>query len=524
MLFSERLSFLMTVLNVTNIRLARALSVDASLVSRWRAGTRTPGKNSEHIKTIAAYFAGQATMDYQKAALCETIGVAPEQYSHEPRLLAELLLGWLAGKALPNTRIIDRFIGKLDMFKQTKCPSPADNSTFLSAGHRHGGMPLKTEVFYGIKGKQAGVFRFLSAVAAHHKPCTLLLYSDENIEWFSGDREFLAGFVRMLTNIIARGHKIKIIHNLSRDMVEMFAAIDFWLPFYLSGAIEPYYCPKYREHYFRRTIFIAPGIASLTSTTLAGREKSAANLFCVDPGFLDSLTNEFNDYLAMCRPLMHIFTNDNPAGLTSLLAEFAEQPGHSLVLSSSLTTVTMPDGLFERLLDRTGIKGETKENLLSLRRANYKSFITNLENHTYTEIVSLPSPEEMSSGQVPVESPHLFSGTTLCYSLHEYKSHLENIVRLLRNVKNFRFYPCRRRGSLQNIGLTVKDEVGVIVTKTDPPATVFAFNQPNMTNAFYCYLEDIISSIPHKNRDRQEVIRILNELSNGIISAHFQNQ
>jgi len=519
MVFCEKLNLLMTTLSISNSRLARALSVDASLVSRWRTGTRTPGKKSEHIKTIAGYFSGQAKMDYQKAALYEIMGLDPQRYDNDPRMLAEFLCNWLAGKTLPNIRIIDRFIGNLETFRQHKPVPPADKSETDSPAHLFKGMPLKTEVFFGIKGKQAGVIRFLSAVAAHPNPCTLLLYSDENIEWFSEDREFLAGFVRLLTHIITLGHKIKMIHNISRDMAEMFAAIDFWLPFYLSGAVEPYYCPRYREHYFRRTMFIAPRVAALTSTTLAGREKSAANFYCADRGFVDSLTDEFNDFLAMCRPLMHIFTGNNTAGLDSLLEKFAEQPGHCLVLSNSLTAVTMPDGLFDRLLDRAGIKGETKENLLSLRRANYKAFMTNLENHRYTEIVSLPSPEEILSGRVPVESPHLFGGAALCYSLHEYKSHLENIVRLLRNVKNFYFYPCRRQGSLRNVRLTVKDEVGVIVTKTDPPATVFAFNQPNMTNAFYCYLEDFIGRIPHKDRDRQEVIKILSNLLN---SYHFR--
>jgi DNA-binding transcriptional regulator YiaG len=62
--FNDRISLLMAVLRVSNSALARALSVDASLVSRWRTGARMPAKNSAHIKAIAAYFAGQAKMDY----------------------------------------------------------------------------------------------------------------------------------------------------------------------------------------------------------------------------------------------------------------------------------------------------------------------------------------------------------------------------------------------------------------------------------------------------------------------------
>lgn len=44
--FAEKLCDLMCLENVTNARLARALRVDASLISRWRGGGR------EYLETI----------------------------------------------------------------------------------------------------------------------------------------------------------------------------------------------------------------------------------------------------------------------------------------------------------------------------------------------------------------------------------------------------------------------------------------------------------------------------------------
>lgn len=151
--------------------------------------------------------------------------------------------------------------------------------------------------------------------------------------------------------------------------------------------------------------------------------------------------------------------------------------------------------------------------MLSVWRARTATFTENLKKYKYYEIVNLPSPEEIAAGRVFAESPDLFGGAAaLLYTPQEYKSHLENIVRLLESFPNFNFY-ISHRGSLKNVRLAAKDEVGVIVAKTDPPPAVFAFNHQNMTNAFYCYLEEVISRIPQGARDRRQVVKSLLELA-----------
>jgi hypothetical protein len=262
-------------------------------------------------------------------------------------------------------------------------------------------------------------------------------------------------------------------------------------------------------------MFIAPGIAAVLSTSLFGWEKNAANLFCTDPRLIESLTGEFNEYLNMCRPLMRIFTSNSSPELANLLTEFEEQPGDCFVLSNSLSAITMPERLLDRLLSRAGADGMTKEKMLSVQRARYNVFAANLKHYNYTEIVFLPSPDEITAGRIPVELPGLPGGTALCYTPHDYREHLENIIGLLNHFDKFSFFICRRGPNLK-VHLAVKDETGVIVTKTDAPITVFAFNQQNMTNAFYCYLEDFINNIPQAERDKKKVIEKLSSLAGSL--------
>lgn len=59
--------------------------------------------------------------------------------------------------------------------------------------------------------------RFLTSVAESDKVITLLLFSDENMSWFS-DFEFTKALVGLLTKILKKGCRINIIHGVERGL------------------------------------------------------------------------------------------------------------------------------------------------------------------------------------------------------------------------------------------------------------------------------------------------------------------
>ncbi len=93
--FSKRLNRLMTVMGTNNNRLARALSLDASLVSRWRTGSRTPKRIQNHAGNIAGYYMRIAQSDSQRRALMEIMELQGEipQESEMAQRLAQWLIG-----------------------------------------------------------------------------------------------------------------------------------------------------------------------------------------------------------------------------------------------------------------------------------------------------------------------------------------------------------------------------------------------------------------------------------------------
>ena len=77
------------------------------------------------------------------------------------------------------------------------------------------------KIYKGIEGKRKGVSDFLSLIIEENQPQTLLLFSDEDMEWLTGDTLFKEKWKELLIQVILKGNRIKIIHTVSRNLYEM---------------------------------------------------------------------------------------------------------------------------------------------------------------------------------------------------------------------------------------------------------------------------------------------------------------
>ena len=117
--------------------------------------------------------------------------------------------------------------------------------------------------YFGIDGIRRAAIRFLGAVAASSKPQTLKLYSDQNLTWLSSDAEFVQKWSILMCLVLKNKNQIKIIHSIDRNFSEMLIGIEKWLPLYMSGMIEGYYCKNASDSRFCHTLFLAPETAAI---------------------------------------------------------------------------------------------------------------------------------------------------------------------------------------------------------------------------------------------------------------------
>lgn len=95
--FTEKFNCLMNLTGLHNSQLARAIAIDASLVSRWRSGSRTPLANYDMMSALGEFLAQKIRSNYQKAEVRRLLGDLYEQCSG---FLSdgEILTLWLQGK------------------------------------------------------------------------------------------------------------------------------------------------------------------------------------------------------------------------------------------------------------------------------------------------------------------------------------------------------------------------------------------------------------------------------------------
>lgn len=95
--FADKFDYLMKLTGTHNSTLARAVAIDASLVSRWRSGKRSPVNNRAMMADLGKFFAQRLNSGYQKAELRPLLGDLYERYSGFIAY-SEILALWLQGK------------------------------------------------------------------------------------------------------------------------------------------------------------------------------------------------------------------------------------------------------------------------------------------------------------------------------------------------------------------------------------------------------------------------------------------
>ena len=472
----------MNLQNIPNNKLAKALSVDPSLISRWRNGSRDLAKHSEYVTGIATYFANQTG---SKDSLVEILDI-PKSDSINQELLTDKIWHWLSDDLTPNTQLINKFIARFNQAKASKLP-PFIPELLQNAPS---GKKLSVEVYYGNEGKRQAAIKFLTTIITHDQTCTLKLYSDDSMEWMFEDADFCMKWAHLIAEVIRRGNRIIIIHYINRDTDEMNAAIDRWLPLYMTGAIEPYYYPGHQEYSFKHTLFLAPDMIALKSSGMASTKVSEQLLYH-DPCMLAALDVEFNTYLEHCRPLMKVFTMKEIDKFLNLYHEFESQKGNLSILSKSLSLPTMPQATIDDLLHNLSSDDiAEKQSVSDLIKNRVDAFNTNIQENKQCEWLTLPDIESLKEKSFSYTGPlDWFVGIKPIFTPIHYINHVAYVLHLMHIYKNYHVH-LTPLSIPDDIFIALKQDVGVIICKVDNAPIFMALNHLTMINAFDKFIEE----------------------------------
>ncbi|MDR7871023.1 MAG: hypothetical protein RIN55_09205 [Tissierellaceae bacterium] len=352
------------------------------------------------------------------------------------------------------------------------------------------------------------MLKFLNYVIDEKYPQTLYLFSDENMDWLREDPKFLNEWASLMFQVFKQGNKINIIHTVTRNLDEMLIAIKGWMPFYFTGAIESYYYPKKRDGIFQRTLFIAPKIVAIESTSVGDMVEDAPNILTYDNKAIQGFKKEYMNYLSLCKPLIQVYGANMKWQYYKNITEFESKVADSIIKSNGLSILTMPESLIESIVKR--ISNENAENVINIYKSRVDYIKKNIENNIYIEILSIPTIDQVLNGEVRVKLLSFTVGEDVFYSIDEYKLHLENIINLLTSLDNYHLHLYEEKCS-QDYSFYIKEGIGMFMWSQSNPNVAIKVEENNIVAAFWDYIkfELNIDQIEVKNK-----IKTINRLKN----------
>ena len=457
--FGERLDRAMTLLSLSNGQLASLLNMDASMVSRYRAGLYTPQGNDRLSKRLTSILLGRAEKKCLLPELEKLCGVPPGTIDEES------MSQWLYEAAEEDaTELAQRLLRSLEAFTPGRSLSSEPPAL----------PPIETaSCYWGAAGLRSAVVRFLSDAA--RQGGELLLYSDESMDWMAGNRDYFVLWASLMAACAKNGVKIKIIHNVDRPGSEMIDAICGWFPLYISGMIEPYVFTRPRNARFCHTLFLHTGKACIHAFFPTGAADRWYDYLTEKPK-LEALEREYEAMLSTASPFLKTYS----AAMGGDYLRFRmDRKGAQTYLLSALPVVTMPEGLLERMLSRA--KVETRHDVLAIYQDMRRRFAERLEQNSVNMILC---PEEGPSRQVNFSID--LADLSLDYTPEEYAEHLAATAALVERERNFHMTLLPETPFRDIQIVTLEDAVAVL--RCREPYGAFVFLNPTLKQSVSDYL------------------------------------
>lgn len=526
--FAEKLNALMDLFSISNSRLAKRLSVDPSLISKWRHGNRLPARSAGYVKEVVFFFYEQyvesdALLQHR---LRRILGESAELHLDDSEMaLKQFLLEWLISEenggdeegTLPSTaqgRQVIQLMQQLMNVEASPMPQlpvtePAPIGGALHQYHLHAGR----------SGRRKAVIEFLDLVLEMKPPQELLLLSQENLEWMMEDPAFLPEWNQKLTAVLASGHQVTIIHHMDRENDDLLNIMKYWIPLHLTGNVRSWYFPRYRELPFQNTYFIIRNQAAVyASVNEDTPEDQYYTFFFRDALVARILENSYQSLLKECMPLVRFYTANRLESYMDQVVKLEEEAGTWIGWKNGLTGSCMSLPLYEQLMVQEGIKSEERWRRLQLHQKRLESFRKNIPHFSYVEVLPLNLLNQLSRGtQAVLNSLESFTERPLRLKEEQVISLLESMVDRLRKYPNYEVYLANKNPLWQdlNMNLGYKENQAALAGSLGPgkerPVALLT-GEGNMTQVFEGFLDTALDSIPGNFRNRQRVIAKLEKV------------
>ncbi len=205
----NRIDFALDALNLSAAALSRASGVDASIINKWRKGSRALTGRSVAVREVAAAL---LSLD-ERGALREHY--APYNGCDD---MASLVL-WLTGTPLPA------------LVGQVQAPAAKVSGEYV----------VEHAVYLGKKGFRKAVLSMMDYLLVLPPGQTVTVLCQGKWEWFIQNLPFVLIFIAKLKKAVHRGARLRMINRKGYSLADSSKFAGYWLTAHLNGYIRSLY-------------------------------------------------------------------------------------------------------------------------------------------------------------------------------------------------------------------------------------------------------------------------------------------
>ena len=479
----------MECLDIQTVALARALHVDASLISKWKSGDRILTGKSSYFDEVVSYLmeeSGKTDNQLMKNALREL-------YPHE-EISGNVKVEPLLRQALTNI----------------KYHSKPENRKLLAEGAES----ISLSVFEGNAGRREAIGRLLQYTEGMSVPGKIVFIDSEEYEWLLEDMKFARIFARKMEMLLKRGFQAQFVIHYSSYRERFVRLFETCSPLIFHRNVEWFYYEYYDENVFNFSFFILNHAVSLLGMAI-GRE---TNTMVFTDNTIVINHERMADYvISHCKQL---FINFNPNQFKNVVDDIytIRKRGALYSFLPAPAFLSAKEELLREVMEENGIRGERLNECLNinrmLREITYSHF-SHLEEkaETFVHILQLEEMVRRAKTRPFIScSLTLLGGKTVRVSVKQYVSCIRSLAEGLEKHENLQIVLVSEEDNAplpeincwckQNTWMVQMDEEGFRLS-----------DEISIVNAASITLERCVRRVPPERKEKAAVRKFLLELA-----------
>ncbi|WP_027630157.1 helix-turn-helix domain-containing protein [Ruminiclostridium cellobioparum] len=503
--FGECLKLILSALDISINRLAKAINVDNSLVNRWIHGKRVPSYNTLYIERISEYLSKNVHNSTQLEQLnnillevCRDTGAVVD-LQEKIRITLRESQGY-----------------SFECKKAEKKESKIHRANIEESLSNAVALSSKDKIIFGISNILSAAISLLETAVnqTQQEDKTVFLTFNSDLGLHTLPNNKVTQFKELLLRTINNGWDVVFLLRLTNNTSRTLKFINFILPFMKTGRLNLYYFKKYGVFAAERELCIISDIGALSCFSTNPTSEISCAFYLESKAAVNILKDYFNLLLSnYAKLLIKYYPEDMSADYFCLLTESEENMGTRYVYNYGLSKFFLPEKLYKKLMGSKNMPSEAIQMYLKDHKRQINTIISNIQNYWHKDIFPVDTIKKLICHRQLYL--YTYSGVeVLELKVRDIIEILQNIINILQKFSNYNIAFLSPDGDstliINDLYCTVKERHSVQFEAFKPasgkPQVRLSIEEPMLVRAFEEYFCDLWDHIAPLNKDKSDVI------------------